>query len=67
MPCLNAMPRRKKNRKKEEKFLLEALAYELRNHEYCITYDPSDALDALGLKREDVSQKIMKEACLLAV
>ena len=57
----------RKQRKQDEKFLLEALAYELRNHEYCITYDPSDALDALGLRKEDVDPKIMKQACLLAV
>lgn len=67
----NAMFKRhaeeKRQRKQEEKFLLDALAYELRNHEYCITYDPSDALDALGLSKEDVDPKIMKQACLLAV
>lgn len=27
--------------------LVEAMVYELWNHEYCITYDPSDALRAL--------------------
>lgn len=57
----------KKNRKQDEKFLLEALTYELRNHEYCITYDPSDALDVLGLRKEDIDPKILKEACKLAV
>ena len=57
----------RKQRKLDEKFLLEALAYELSNHEYCITYDTSDALDALGLRKEDVDPKILKQACLLAV
>ena len=40
----------------EEKFFKEALAYELANHEYCITGDVSDAMDALGLKREEVAE-----------
>jgi len=34
---------------KDDEFLTEALEYELANHEYCITYDPADALDVLGL------------------
>ena len=35
-------------------FLREALEYELANHEYCITYDAQEALDALGLTKEDI-------------
>ena len=57
----------KKKRKQEEKFLLEALAYELRNHEFCITLDPSDALNALGFNREEVDAKLLKKAMSLAV
>ena len=57
----------KKQRKQDEKFLLEALTYELRNHEYAVTYDPSDALNALGLRKEDVDPKVMKQALALAV
>lgn len=34
-------------------FLKEALRYELSNHEFCITYDHTDTLDALGLSRDD--------------
>ena len=42
--------------------LLSALTYELQNHEYCITYDPTPALSALGLTFADVDKEILKEA-----
>lgn len=48
--------------KKEEKFLFDSLVYELRNHEYVITYDPTDALNALGYKKEDIEPRILKKA-----
>ena len=48
--------------KKEEKFLFDSLVYELNNHEYCITLDPADTLDALGYKKEDIDPKILKKA-----
>jgi len=34
---------------KDDAFLIDALRFELSNHEYCVTYDPDDALEALGL------------------
>lgn len=34
--------------------LKDAFIYELGNHEYCITYDLDDTLDALNLTREDL-------------
>ena len=46
----------------DKKQLLDALSYELMNHEYCITYDTSDALDALGLNESDVDADVMKKA-----
>jgi hypothetical protein len=52
----------RKELKKNEKELIEAIAYELANHEYCITWDVTDALDALGLTRETVSPDILKKA-----
>ena len=57
----------KKKRRQEEKFLLESLVYELKNHEFCITYDPSDALNALGYNKEDISPKILNKAMAEAV
>lgn len=33
----------------DREFLIDAMEYELGNHEYCITHDPSDALDVLGI------------------
>ena len=53
-------------RKKEEKFLFDSLVYELKNHEYCITYDVNDALDALGWDIKDIDAEILKKACKLA-
>lgn len=53
----------RKELKKDVKKLFDALVYELGNHEYCITYDPQDALDALGLTKEDVDPELLKKAC----
>ncbi len=50
---------------KDEQNLLDALEYELANHEYSITYDESDALNALGLSLYTMSEtqkKILKVA-----
>lgn len=52
----------KKNRKKEENFLFESLVHELKNHEFCITLDTSDALNALGYDKESIDAKILKKA-----
>jgi hypothetical protein len=46
----------------DKKQLLDALSYELMNHEYCITYDTSDALDALGLNESDIDEDVMRKA-----
>lgn len=35
-------------------FAFEAFNYELANHEYCITYDLDDTLDALGLTMDEI-------------
>ena len=35
-------------------FFEDALYYELCNHEYCITGNPDDALNALGLTDDDI-------------
>ncbi len=52
---------------KEEKFLLDALTYELQNHEYCITGDTTQTFDALGLTTEGIQSlsfgaKVLKKA-----
>jgi len=41
---------------KDPAFLLDALTYELANHEYIFTMDPEPALNALGLSRGDVKE-----------
>lgn len=48
--------------------LLEALVYELENHEYCITFDESDALCALGLDLTDMRvQAVLPRARKIAM
>lgn len=64
------MTRQNKERqdlRKERKATLDALVYELQNHEFCITHDPQDALDALGWDINDVSKDVLKEAMAKAV
>lgn len=48
--------------RKDKKELLAALVYELDNHEYCITGDPTEALDVLGYTRETIPADILKAA-----
>ena len=48
--------------RKDEKELIAAIVYELQNHEYCITGDVTDALEALDLTRETVRPDILKKA-----
>lgn len=38
-----------------ENFIYDMFDYELSNHEYCITMDVSDTLDALGLTIDEVN------------
>ena len=45
-------------------FLLDAFLYELRNHEYIITYDVEEALEEFGLTVEDVKKN---DRMLLAI
>lgn len=56
-----------KKHRKDKKNLLEALVYELKNHEYGYTYDETDALEALGLNAKDIPSGILKKAKALAV
>ena len=51
-----------------EGFILDMFRYELANHEYCITCDYEDTLDAVGLTEEDLQQqpklyKALRRAC----
>jgi len=39
----------------DDEYLFSMFNYELANHEYCVTYDVTDALDALGLTLEEVA------------
>ena len=52
---------------KNDEFIESAFEYELGNHEYCITYDISETLDALDISYDEYQnneriQKIAKKA-----
>lgn len=55
-----------KELKKDQKNLLDALVYELNNHEYNYTGDIEPALDALGLKEDEIDPTILKKARTIA-
>ena len=44
----------------DDEFLTEALTYELSNHEYCITWDATDALNTLGIDRDNMDDRTKK-------
>lgn len=64
---LNRHDEELKAQRKDEKEFLNSLVYELRNHEYCISYDAEPALTALGLSFEDVDPKLLKKECRMAL
>lgn len=39
----------------DDEYLYEMFNYELANHEYCITYELDDTLDALGLTIDEIN------------
>jgi len=39
---------------KDDDYLYEGFLYELGNHEYCITYDPTDTFNCFGLSIAEV-------------
>lgn len=41
----------------DDEFLKGAFIYELANHEFIITYEHGDALDALGLKYDELDER----------
>lgn len=52
----------RKELRKDTNKLIDAIAYELANHEYCITYNVEDALRALDLTVDSVPADILKKA-----
>jgi len=57
VPMLDAIIKKhkaeKKEFKKQDKELIKAIEYELSNHEYGITMDPTDTIDCLSLDMDD--------------
>lgn len=54
----------RKELKHDRNKFIDALAYELQNHEYCITGNPDDALEVFGLDYSTVDRDILKKAIL---
>ena len=52
----------RKQLRKDEKKIVDGLAYELANHEYCITGDPEPAVNALGYSMDEIPENILKRA-----
>lgn len=52
----------KRERSKEEKYLVEAIAYELANHEFAVTGDATDALEELDVDAGTLDPKILDKA-----
>lgn len=48
--------------RKDQENLIDSLAYELSNHEYCITMDETDALEALDLDANELPNEVLKKA-----
>ena len=43
----------------DDNFLIDAIEYELGNHEYCITHDPEQTLNALGIDLENNDERVV--------
>ena len=55
-------------KKNEDDFLFHMFNYELANHEYCVTGELDDTLDALGLTIEEINANpIMADALKRAI
>ena len=45
----------------DRKFLMDKLMYEFANHECCITIDPYEAIESLGIEKDDYLYDTLKE------
>jgi hypothetical protein len=52
----------RKQLRANKKALVDALVYELRNHEFCILRDPQEAVEAIGETMETIDKGILKAA-----
>lgn len=59
---LNRHKLAKKDLRRNEKTIVEGLVYELANHEYVITMDPQEAVEALGYTMETIPVKLLERA-----
>jgi hypothetical protein len=59
---MNRHEMERKQLRANKKALVDALVYELRNHEFCILRDPKDAVEAIGETMETIDKGILKAA-----
>ena len=45
-----------KTARKNHEFAVDMFKYEFGNHEYCVTMDPTETLNALGLTLEEIAE-----------
>lgn len=67
IPAFNELNKRQREEEKifneKKKNLIEMFEYEMANHEYCITYNQEEVLEACGIdKKEFVENKTIREA-----
>lgn len=55
----------RKEFRKNEKLLVQAICYELFNHEYSYTGDVTNALESLGIDPKEIEPRILKRAIKL--
>ena len=68
LDLINMFKRHETERKefrKNEKLLIQAICYELFNHEYSYTGDPTEALESLGIDPKEIEPKVLQRAIKL--
>lgn len=63
---INALDKEMKDYMCNYDFAKDAFAYEMANHEYCLTYDIEEVLEALNLTAEDVNESVILHLALTA-
>lgn len=63
---INALDEEMKEHMCNYDFAKDAFAYEMANHEYCLSYDIEEVLEALNLTAEDVNKSVILHTALMA-
>jgi len=52
--------KREEELRKDKEYQFQMFRYELANHEYCITYDIDETLEAIGITEEELKEKYLQ-------